>query len=215
MKIISTNIGKKKKVIYRGKDIYTGIFKYPVDAPIKLGQEDVENDQVIDRRYHGGIDKACYLFSADHYPAWKAKFPMLKWDWGMFGENLTVEGLDESEVFIGDVFKVGTAKVQVTQPRQPCFKFGIRMEDARAVKEFIKLNQSGVYVRVLEPGEVRKGDTFELIRSAEAQFSIKEIFFLLYNARENTDLIAEAVKLPELATSCKNDLKRMARNQDN
>jgi len=133
MDIISTNIGSPVLVEWNGQQIETGIYKYSTHSPIFLGEEDVFEDHVINRKYHGGPDKACYLYSANHYPFWKDKFPKLDWQWGMFGENLTVEGLDESKVKIGDVYRIGTAVVQVSQPRQPCFKLGIRFEDQIAV----------------------------------------------------------------------------------
>ena len=102
MQIISTNIAEPTTIEWNGQQIQTGIYKYPVEIPIYMGIEGVENDHVLDRKYHGGADKACYLYSADHYSFWKNKYPNLEWIWGMFGENLTVIGLDESEIRIGD-----------------------------------------------------------------------------------------------------------------
>ena len=91
MQIISTNLAQPRTVLWNGRAIETGIFKYPVTPPLVLGLEDVVDDRVVDRRYHGGVDKACYLYSADHYPFWRSEFPDLEWDCGMFGENLTVK----------------------------------------------------------------------------------------------------------------------------
>lgn len=210
MKVISTNIGEKQTVNYRGKEVLTGIYKYPVKSALLLGKEDVENDAVIDRRYHGGIDKACYLYSADHYAFWKEKFTDLKWQWGMFGENLSVSNLDESEIFIGDIYKVGSARVQVTQPRQPCFKLGIRLENAKAVKDFVKAEKPGVYVKVINEGKVRKNDTFILESRIQEEFSIKLIYHLLYHAKENIEQINRAIQIPELAESCRKDLIKAA-----
>ena len=122
MKIISTNIGKPQTIEWRGNQIQTGIYKNSVNHPISLESEDVLNDHVMDRRYHGGTDKACYLYSADHYKMWSELYPDVEMPWGMFGENLTVKGLNEAEINIGDTFQIGNAVVQATQPRQPCFK---------------------------------------------------------------------------------------------
>ena len=108
MKIISTNIAQPKTVIWKNKEVTTGIFKEPVEDTITLGVEDVEGDNVIDRRYHGGEDKACYLYSADHYPFWKEKYSGLDWKYGMFGENLTVEGLQETRIRIGNTYQLGS-----------------------------------------------------------------------------------------------------------
>jgi len=102
MKIISTNIAKKKTITWRGKQEQTGIYKYPVNEAIFLGAQDVKGDDVVDRKYHGGIDRACYLYAQDHYSYWKEKHPNLDWDYGMFGENITVQGFDEHSVLIGN-----------------------------------------------------------------------------------------------------------------
>jgi len=148
MKIISTNISNPKMVIWKNREVVTGIYKEPVDHAITLEKTDVKGDHVIDRRYHGGEDKACYLYSADHYPFWKERYPSLNWQYGMFGENLTVKGLEEEKINIGDTYKVGTAIVQVAQPRQPCFKLGIKFEDQSAISggslsSFIFFNGTG------------------------------------------------------------------------
>jgi len=116
MKVIATNIGESTTVDWRGRKIQTGIFKYPIDEPIFLKKEDVVRDTVIDRKHHGGEFKACYLFSSDYYNDWKNNYPDLDWDWGMFGENLTIEGLDENKLFIGDIYQIGDAIVQITEP---------------------------------------------------------------------------------------------------
>ncbi len=208
MKIVSVNIGKKETIIWRGKKVQTGICKYPVTEPLSLGLEDVVGDSVIDRRYHGGRDKACYLFSEDVYPEWKELYPDLNWQPGMFGENLTVEGLNENKVFIGDVYKIGTALVQVTQPRQPCFKLGVRFGSQKAVGDFIELAHSGVYVRVLREGNVSKGDELELVERSDEQVSVYEVFQLLYADNFSDESIMKVANTEFLAASCKNDLLR-------
>jgi len=206
VQVISTNIGQKTIVKWRGKDVETGIYKYPVNEPIHLGITDVKNDFVIDRRYHGGEDKACYLYSASHYPFWEEKFPKLDWQWGMFGENLTIEGLDEANIHIGNIYKLGSALVQITQPRQPCFKLGIRLGNAKAVKMFVAAEKPGAYIRILKHGEVKIGDKMVLVESKTENFTLQKIFHLIYNATENLDAVKQAIAIPELAKSCRNDL---------
>lgn len=209
MKVISTNIGKKRKVTWGNQEIYTGIYKFQVNNPISLGLTDVENDQVIDRRYHGGLDKSCYLYAANHYEYWKQLFPDLDWQWGMFGENITVEGLDESELYIGDILKIGETEVQITQPRQPCFKLGIRLENSMAVKKFIEAERPGIYVRILKPGKVKSGDTIEIKNKKANSYSVKDVFHFLYHSKTNKENIKTAMKIPELAESCKMDLSKL------
>lgn len=104
--VISTNIGDKVSIVHNGKEIQTGIYKYPVQTSFFLGETDVVNDQVVDRKYHGGVDKACYLYLSENYAYWQEQFPKLELEWGIFGENLTTEGLFESRVRIGSIYQI-------------------------------------------------------------------------------------------------------------
>ena len=209
MKVISTNIGKARLIEWRGQQLSTGIYKYPVDEPIFLGWEDVQNDQVMDRRYHGGKDKACYLYSSDYYNFWKNKYPEADWQWGMFGENLTVAGLNESEILIGDIYRIGKAVVQVSQPRQPCFKLGIRFGNQQAVDDFWHLPYPGVYVRVVESGSVRVGDEMILLERNPQSLSLVEVFSVFRLDRENRELMKKAIAEPFLADSCRKDIRKI------
>jgi MOSC domain-containing protein YiiM len=209
MKIISTNIGEPQIIDWRGKQVKTGIYKYSVSHPVFLGEEDVKNDHVIDRRYHGGVDKACYLYSANHYKYWQPFYPGLEMPWGMFGENLTVEGLHEAEVNIGDTFQIGNTVVQATQPRQPCYKLGIRFGTQKMVRQFVDSGFAGVYVRVLQKGEVTTGDPMILIDKKNS-LSIQKVFQLLYTSdiEKEKEYFEKAVNNPFLAESCRNDLQK-------
>ena len=209
MQIISANIAQPTTIIWRGQEVLTGIYKYGVDTPIFLNTEDVDNDHVLDRRYHGGADKACYLYSADHYPFWKMKYPAQYWSWGMFGENLTVSGLDESDIRIGDRFQIGGAVVQVSQPRQPCFKLGVRFGDQKVVDDFWNSPFPGVYVRVLQPGHVSKGDQIALLESNPESLSLSEVFSIFRSNRTDIDLIKKAIAEPFLAESCRKDIQKL------
>lgn len=209
MEVISTNLAEPVMIEWRGQQVQTGIYKYPVEAPISLEFEDVKNDHVFDRRYHGGFDKACYLYSADHYPFWESKYPDQAWQWGMFGENLTVKGLNESEIRIGDCFQIGDAEVQVSQPRQPCFKLGVRFGTQQIVDDFWLLQYPGVYVRVVKPGSVKKGARLILQSRNQESLSVSEVFSLFRINRENQDLIQKAIQEPFLAESCRKDLQKL------
>ena len=209
MKIISTNIAKPTTIEWQGQKVETGIYKYAVNNPIFLGFEDVVNDHVIDRRYHGGSDKACYLYSADHYPFWQNKYPNQDWKWGMFGENLTVSGLSESEIRIGDRFQIGGAVVQVTQPRQPCFKLGVRLGDQSVVSDFWTLPYPGVYVRVLLPGEVKTGDEIIRIESDPESLSVSQVFSIFHSNKENLELMQKAIAEPFIAESCRHNIEKL------
>ena len=208
MKVISTNISKPETIIWNGKEEQTGIFKKPIDG-IFLGKEDVDNDAVVDRKYHGGEDKACYLFSADIYDEWKEKFPDADWCLGMFGENLTVEGLDERQIYIGDQYQIGEALVEVSGPREPCYKLGVRFGTQSVLKPFINQPHSGVYVRVLGCGRVKPGDTLELIKRVQEEFSMSRIYWLRYHASHSDEAeIIRALSLSHLASSAKRGLNK-------
>jgi MOSC domain-containing protein YiiM len=209
MQVLSTNIAETVTIEWRGQIVQTGIYKNPVETSIFLGTEDVAKDHVIDRRYHGGTDKACYLYSADHYPFWQDKYPNLEWKHGMFGENLTVSGLDESVIRIGDSYRIGEAIVQVSQPRQPCFKLGLRFNNLAMVDDFWKAPYPGVYVRVLQPGAVRNGDELILIEQNSESLSIAEVFSLFSPKPDNLNRIQQAIEEPFLAESCRRDLLKI------
>ena len=206
MKVIATNIGEAVEIEWRGKKELTGIYKYPVDQPIFLGKTDVEKDQVIDRRYHGGEEKACYLYSKNHYSFWQQRYPESDWELGFFGENLTVEGIDEASIRIGDVYQLGEAVVQVTQPRQPCYKLGIRAGNQQIVGDFWDSPYPGVYVRVLQEGAVKNGDEMVLVKSASENMTLAEVFALFTHERTNVVKLRRAVAIPEMAASCRKDL---------
>ena len=189
MRIISTNIAQPTTFTWNGKEVTTGIYKTPTNAPIYLGKEDVKGDVVSDRKVHGGEFKACYLFSLDHYEYWKNLYPNLEWTYGMFGENLTVKDLDEKQLFIGDIYKLGNALVQITQPREPCFKFAYKFGSNTILKQFIDHGYSGTYVRILEEGDVKTGDHFTLVESKKDSVSIYDFFKLLYAKEKNENHI--------------------------
>lgn len=216
MKVIATNIGEAVEIEWRGQKELTGIYKYPVDEPIFLGLEDVEKDRVMDRKYHGGLEKACYLYGKEQYAYWKERYPDADWGWGFFGENLTVEGIDESRIHIGDIFRIGEAVIQVTQPRQPCYKLGIRAGNQQIVADFWDSPYPGVYVRVLEPGAVKTGDDMQLLESASTNMTLAECFALFTRERSNVEKLREAVAIPEMAASCRKDLtKRLVYAEQN
>jgi len=208
MKVLSVNIGEEKIVSWRGKSVKTGIFKYPVDHAIFLDIEDVKNDSVCDRRYHGGIDKACYLYNGDTYPFWKEKYPTLEWDCGMMGENITIENLDESKIQIGNQYKIGDAIIEVAQPRQPCFKLGIRFGTQKIVKDFVNAPHSGIYVRVIQSGNVKTGDVLTPIKIIENNPSVLDVYEVLYGRITESEMIQKTIQCKELATNTVNDIRK-------
>ena len=176
MKIIATNIGERKEIDWKGKLVTTGIFKFPVKTPFFLDIEDVKGDTICNRENHGGIEQAVYGYSEKHYIYWKAFFPNLDWQFGIFGENLTIDDLDEAKLHVGDTFKVGETVLEVTKPREPCMKLGVRFNNMKIVKQFWQQDLPGVYFKVLKTGFVKVGDKFEQLKSCKENPTITEVY---------------------------------------
>ena len=176
MKIVSTNIGEKKEIDWNGERVTTGIFKYSVDEPIFLDTENVKKDTICNRKYHGGIDQAVYGYSLKHYDAWKELHPDLDFEYGIFGENLTIDDLDETKIHVGDIYRVGETVLEVTKPREPCMKLGIRFNNMKVVRQMWKSTMSGVYFKVLLTGNVKAGDVFVEMQKCPENPTIAEVF---------------------------------------
>lgn len=209
MKLISTNIAVPHTFLWEGKEVSTGIVKKPVDKPLYLSETGIKEDLVADLKVHGGKDKACYLFSADHYPYWQERYPHLDWDWGMFGENLTCSSFDENLICIGDIFRIGNAVVQVSQPREPCFKLGYRLGKQEAVAEFISHGYPGAYLRVLREGTVRKGDKMVLRDPSPVRLSLRDFFQLVYSKEKDPAKLELALNNSALPARKKKKLSRL------
>lgn len=201
MQIISTNIAKPTTIIFDGQEEITGIYKTPTNQPIYLGQEIVKGDEVSDRENHGGEFKACYLFSENHYAYWQKLYPKLNWEYGMLGENLTVKDLDETKIHLGDIYKLGSALVQITQPREPCYKFGVKFGSQRVLKQFVKHGFPGTYVRILKEGFVQTGDHFELVEKSKNSLSTFDFFKLLFSKEKNQKHLKLAIENDALPIS--------------
>ncbi len=208
IKIVSVNIAKQQKITWKGKERYTGIFKKPINNSIFLGKKDVKKDVVIDRKYHGGENMAVYAFSLDHYAYFKKLYPNLTFENGMFGENLTLINFNETAIKIGDIFKVGNAIIQVSQPRLPCSTLGIRFKSQNIVKQFLHTTFSGSYFRVLQEGAVFTNNTLKLLDRNDDNLTLAEVYSLFTTNKLNSILIEKALKMTDLSTKLKADIER-------
>ena len=210
MKLLSINVSKPKPIQYGGKTIRTGIFKEPVSGTVMLREKNIDGDGQGDLRVHGGTYKAIYGYPFEHYAYWQQKLDRDDLSYGQFGENLTVEGLLEEAVHIGDIFQIGTTvKLQITQPRVPCFKLAYKMGLPEFPKQFLESRRVGFYFRVLEEGEITAGDAITRIEDAPEPVSVTEIVNLRYFDRDNHEKIAQARKLPALSPSWKRDFTKI------
>jgi len=175
MKIISLNVGLPREVIWHGRSVTTGIYKEPVSARVALRKLNPEGDRQADLTVHGGENKAVYCYPVEHYEYWKKELPGRELPMGMFGENFTVQGLLESDVHLGDRFRVGSAEVVVTQPRLPCYKLGVRFGSDDMVKRFLVSGRGGFYLAVTREGEVGAGDEITVISYDANAVPVSEI----------------------------------------
>mgnify|MGYP001575140627 FL=1 len=178
MKLISVNVGLPRPVPYQDGIVSTGIYKESVAGPVWVRRLNLDGDGQADLKVHGGEHKAVYAYPLEHYAFWSRELGRNDLGYGQFGENLTVEGLLEEQVNIGDVYRIGKALLQVSQPRAPCFKLGIRMGDAGFVARFAAANRTGFYLRVLEEGRVAAGDAIVLAERAKDSVSVSGAFRL-------------------------------------
>jgi MOSC domain-containing protein YiiM len=201
MRVISVNVGQPREVEWKGRRVLTGIFKEPVAGPVALRTLNLDGDRQADLSVHGGPDKAVYVYPRERYDYWRRELPDMEWPFGMFGENLTVEGLDEEAVSIGDRFRVGSAEVIVTQPRMPCYKLGLKFGRDDILKRFLESEHTGFYFRVLREGEVAAGDAITLIAHDPAGVRVGDITRLYTYERNNLDLLRRAIAVEALPAS--------------
>jgi MOSC domain-containing protein YiiM len=198
MKLISVNVGLPREVIWKGKSVTTGIFKEPVAGRVMMRTLNLDGDQQADLSVHGGPDKAVYVYSVEHYEYWRNELPEMKLPWGMFGENLTTEGLREDTVNIGDQFRLGSATVVVTQPRMPCYKLGLKFGRDDIIKRFLASGRTGFYFAVLQEGAVGAGDKVELISRDKNNITVADITRLYVSEKNNLELLRRAVQVEAL-----------------
>jgi MOSC domain-containing protein YiiM len=212
VKVISVNVGLPKIIEMNGVKVETGIFKDPTSDALMLRRFNFDGDKQADLHNHGGEFKAVYAYPHEHYPTWQSELKRDDFRFGQFGENLTTEGLLEDEIFVGNVYRFGEALLQITQPRVPCFKLAIRMNNPQMVKLFMKAQRTGYYLRVLEEGLVGAGDKITLEVEDPQRMSIRVINHLLY-FEPNAELAAKAVQIESLTPSWKEGFLEMAGSQ--
>ncbi len=210
MKILSTNIAQPAEITWQGRKQLTGIYKKPQTEGIYITAEGVRGDTIGNPKVHGDRQKACYLFDTGEYAYWKGHYSDLDWEYGMFGENLSVEGLDEDQLLIGSIYSVGNALVKITAPREPCFKLGIRFGDQGIIDRFVARGKPGTYVEVLEPGLVSRGDSIMLKSQPEESLSISTFYRLLYAREKDPSVLKAALGLPDLSDGKRKLFERWA-----
>ena len=209
MRLVSLNLGQARQVTYHGETVGTGIFKVPVQDAVRVLRRTLEGDRQVDLRFHGGEDKAVYCYPHEHYAFWAAELGRDDLVPGQFGENFTTEGLLETDVHIGDRYRVGTAIFEVTQPRVPCFKLGIRMGDAGIVKRFMAAKRTGWYFRVIQEGTLQAGDAISQLSKGKTGLSVYAVNELHFFDDGNQAAIRAALEEPALSKSWREELNEL------
>jgi MOSC domain-containing protein YiiM len=208
MRIISVNVGLPRSVEWSGKRVTTAIFKQPVSTALALDQLNFTGDRQADLTVHGGPDKAVYAYDTAHYNHWQQHLDRADWTPGLFGENLTTDGLSDSEVRVGDLFQIGTAQLRAVQPRFPCYKLNVRFDDPHMVRRFTQAARPGIYFRVVEPGVIQAGDSVELIDPADTTVTIQTLYQFVLARKADAALLAEVLALPHLPDRLRKQLTR-------
>ncbi|NNL68227.1 MAG: MOSC domain-containing protein [Myxococcales bacterium] len=208
MQVVSVNVGMPRDVTWRGKPVRTGIFKTPVQGPVRTGEANLAGDGQADLESHGGELKSVYGYPSEHYPYWREAFPEAPHGWGLLGENLTTRGLLESELRIGDRLRFGSAELEVTQPRMPCFKLGLRFGDPAVVKSFRNGDRPGFYLRIVSPGEIATGSTIEPLASEPTRPTLVEIVRLARGETASRGALEAALALPTLGPEWRDAFRR-------
>jgi len=176
MQLLSVNVSLPVEIEFNNRQISTSIFKKPIEGLVQLSELQFKGDQQVDLENHGGAHKAVYAFSANEYQHWQQVLNKPDLHYGQFGENLTITRLDEATICIGDQLQINDCILEVTQPRVPCFKLGIALDDNSMPKRFVQHAATGIYFKVLQAGALKAGDKVDLIKQHPSKLSVKTLF---------------------------------------
>jgi ferredoxin-NADP reductase/MOSC domain-containing protein YiiM/ferredoxin len=197
--LLSVNVGMPKDVTWRGRTVFTGVFKDPVDGPARVRRLNIDGDGQGDKGGHGGEQRAVFVYQMDSYRYWERELGRSDFVLGQFGENFTIDGPSDQEVCIGDRYRIGSAVFEVTQPRVTCYRVGLRMDDPRIPALLVSHHRPGFYFRVLEEGEVQAGDEILKLASGPEQMTVDEVNGLLYLPGHSRQGLLRALRIPALS----------------
>jgi MOSC domain-containing protein YiiM len=210
MKVLSINVGGSQEVMFRGKPIKTSIFKKPVEGRVRVRRLNIDGDCQTDLKGHGGEHRAVMVYQAESYQYWSEQLKRNDLFYGQFGENLTVEGLADEDVCIGDRYAIGTAIFEVTQPRVTCYRVGIALGVPEMPALLVSHKRPGFYFRVIEEGEIGAGDTISKIADGPERMSIAEVDALLYSKNHPNEELQKVLKIPALSKAWQQSFQDLA-----
>jgi MOSC domain-containing protein YiiM len=197
--LLAVSVGRPRDVEWQGRPLRTSIFKAPVAGPVEASRLGLAGDTQSDLSVHGGVDKAVYAYDESNTAWWRERLARPDLGPGAFGENFTLSGLPDREVWIGDRLRIGSACFEVSQPRQPCLKLARLFEDASFPKQFLASLRVGYYLRVVEPGRVAAGDRVERVARNATSLAIPELVSLWLGQGATAATLARAVEIEALA----------------
>jgi len=206
MKVVCVNVGLPREVVWKGTAVQTAIFKEPVAGAVAIRELNLAGDRQADLTVHGGSKKAVYAYPVEHYEYWRQQSPDISFSWGAFGENLTTEGLWEDSLCVGDLLRVGSAVLQVTQPRMPCYKLQLRFNRDDMIKRFLVSGRSGFYFSVVDPGDVGAGSEIEVLDRDPHRVTVADILSLYFGQRRDPELLQRAMNVTSLPENWKTQL---------
>jgi ferredoxin-NADP reductase/MOSC domain-containing protein YiiM len=207
--LLSVNVGLPQDVTWQGKTVHTAVWKAPVKGPCMVRRLNVDGDGQGDSTGHGGERRAVFVYQVDSYRYWQNHLGRNDFTYGQFGENFTVDGLSDTEVCIGDRYRIGGALFEVTQPRVTCYRLGIRMNEPEMAALVVKHGRPGFYFRVLEEGEVEAGDEITRVASGPEHMSVSEIDALLYMPGHSRDQLERALRIPALSAGWRSSFEAL------
>lgn len=211
VRVLSVNVGLPREVVADSRVVLTSIFKSAVSGRVPIRHDNLEGDRQSDLSVHGGRAKALYAYPREHYDFWRGELPGADLEPGHFGENLTIEGLLEPDVHVGDRLSIGSSELVVTQPRLPCFKLGVRFGRADMVKRFLDSGRSGFYLAVAVEGDVAAGDAITLLERHPATVSIPELLRMYLRDDSGPERLREVIAIPSLSEAWRSEFqKRLA-----
>src|SRR5580692_8886432 len=210
-RLVSVNVGLPREIAWRGKTVYTSVWKEPVEGRRLVRRLNVDGDAQGDLAGHGGEHRAVFVYQMDSYLYWQRELKRDDFTLGQFGENFTVEGLSDKEVSIGDRFRIGTALFEVTQPRVTCYRVGLRMDEPRMAALLVEHRRPGFYFRVLEEGEVGAGDEIVKVAEDPERLSVAAADALLYLPGPAKQELERALRIAALSPGWKFSFEALLR----
>ena len=199
-RLLSVNVGLPRDIAWQGKTVHTAVWKEPVAGRRMVRRLNIDGDGQGDLAGHGGEHRAVFVYQIESYHYWQSQLGRTDFKYGEFGENLTIDGLADDEVCIGDRYRIGAALFEVTQPRVTCYRVGIRMNEPRMAALLVAHDRPGFYFRVLDEGEVEAGDEIVRVVRGQGEMTVAEVNALLYKPGHPADRLERALHIPALST---------------